>query len=56
MSANQTHTAESCAYVVGDDGLSRWSDVHADAWIGLLETHKRLRPRARLGARGASTA
>lgn len=33
---------ESCAYVVGDDGLAQWSDVHADAWIGLLETHKRL--------------
>lgn len=43
MSAtNQTTTPHSCAYVVGDDGLSRWSDTHADAWIGLLETHKRL--------------
>ena len=31
-----------CAYVVGDDGLAQWSDIHADAWIGLLETHKRL--------------
>jgi DNA-binding MarR family transcriptional regulator len=31
-----------CAYVVGDDGLARWSDTHADAWVGLLETHKRL--------------
>ncbi len=29
-------------YVVGDDGLARWSDTHAAAWIGLLETHKRL--------------
>jgi DNA-binding MarR family transcriptional regulator len=35
-------TAESCAYVMGDDGLATWSDTHADAWIGLLETHKRL--------------
>jgi DNA-binding MarR family transcriptional regulator len=35
-----THTA--CPYVVGDDGLASWSDTHADAWIGLLETHKRL--------------
>ena len=34
--------AESCAYVVGDDGLARWSKTHSDAWIGLLETHKRL--------------
>jgi DNA-binding MarR family transcriptional regulator len=33
---------ESCAYVVGDDGLASWTDVHADAWIGMLETHKRL--------------
>jgi DNA-binding MarR family transcriptional regulator len=31
-----------CAYVVGDDGLASWSDTHADAWIGLLETHKTL--------------
>ena len=28
--------------MVGDDGLAQWSDVHANAWIGLLETHKRL--------------
>jgi DNA-binding MarR family transcriptional regulator len=35
-------TAPSCAYVVGDDGLSRWSDTHADAWVGLLESHRRL--------------
>jgi len=34
--------ASSCAFVVGDDGLARWSDTHADAWIGLLETHKQL--------------
>lgn len=33
---------DSCAYVVGDDGLARWSERHADAWIGLLETHKLL--------------
>src|SRR5215212_1216544 len=31
-----------CAYVVGDNGLATWSDTHADAWIGMLETHKRL--------------
>jgi DNA-binding MarR family transcriptional regulator len=37
------NTKESdCAYVLGDDGLATWSDTHADAWIGLLETHKRL--------------
>jgi DNA-binding MarR family transcriptional regulator len=30
------------AYCVGDDGVASWSDRHADAWIGLLETHKQL--------------
>jgi DNA-binding MarR family transcriptional regulator len=34
--------AIACAYVVGDDGLSRWSDTHADAWIGLLQTQRNL--------------
>jgi DNA-binding MarR family transcriptional regulator len=29
-------------YVRGADGLVRWSDVHAEAWVGFLETHKRL--------------
>jgi DNA-binding MarR family transcriptional regulator len=38
----KNETAEKCAYVLGDDGLATWSDVHADAWIGMLETHKRL--------------
>jgi DNA-binding MarR family transcriptional regulator len=42
MSASETSTPSTCAYVLGKDGLARWSDVHADAWIGLLETHKRL--------------
>jgi DNA-binding MarR family transcriptional regulator len=41
MSENAT-TETRCPYVVGDDGLASWSDVHADAWIGMLETHKRL--------------
>ena len=41
MSALPEHHA-ACSYVVGDDGLARWSDQHADAWIGLLETHKQL--------------
>lgn len=31
-----------CAYVVGDDGLSRWSETSADAWIGFLLTHRNL--------------
>lgn len=29
-------------YRVGDDGVAEWSGRHADAWIGLLETHKQL--------------
>lgn len=41
--ATRSHSpSESCAYVVGDDGLAHWSRTHADAWIGLLETHKKL--------------
>ncbi len=39
---DQTSSAESCAYVVGDDGLSRWSETHAQAWVGFLETHRRI--------------
>ena len=40
MSARNDEPA--CAYVVGDDGLVRWSDTHAEAWVGFLEAHKRL--------------
>jgi len=39
--AEKTQT-EACSFVVGDDGLATWSDLHRDAWIGMLETHKRL--------------
>ena len=42
MASSAKTTEEKCAYVLGEDGLATWSDVHADAWIGLLETHKRL--------------
>ena len=43
MATEQTDTTgERCAYVMGDDGLATWSDTHADAWIGMLETHKKL--------------
>src|SRR5205807_2714781 len=42
MSAEANTTSPECAFVLGDDGLATWSDAHADAWIGLLETHKRL--------------
>jgi DNA-binding MarR family transcriptional regulator len=41
MPKTPTPTA-ACPYVVGDDGIAAWSDTHADAWIGLLETHKQL--------------
>src|SRR5947209_439087 len=34
--------SNACAFVNGDDGLASWTDTHADAWIGLLETHKSL--------------
>src|SRR5437763_4400311 len=40
--STQPSTSSECAYVVGKDGLARWADVHAEAWIGVLETHKRL--------------
>src|SRR3954471_5987500 len=33
---------KACSYVVGDDGLATWTDTHKNAWIGLLETHKKL--------------
>jgi len=29
-------------YVLDEEGLAMWSERYADAWIGLLETHKRL--------------
>ena len=37
-----TARSSACAYVIGDDGVARWSQTHSDAWIGLLETHKAL--------------
>jgi len=40
MAANTDTKA--CSYVVGDDGLATWTDTHKSAWIGMLETHKRL--------------
>ncbi len=40
--AAKAEKIEECAFVVGDDGLATWSDTHKEAWIGMLETHKRL--------------
>jgi DNA-binding MarR family transcriptional regulator len=42
MTDQAEDTRTRCAYVVGDDGLSRWSPSSSDAWIGLLETQRRL--------------
>src|SRR4051795_13600812 len=42
MATQADKDATACAFVLGDDGLASWTDTHADAWIGLLETHKRL--------------
>jgi DNA-binding MarR family transcriptional regulator len=42
MPAASKSETTACSYVLGDDGLAHWSDIHADAWIGLLESHKRL--------------
>ncbi len=42
MSATANTDAAKCAFVLGDNGLASWDQVHSDAWIGLLETHKRL--------------
>jgi hypothetical protein len=37
-----TPARPSAPYLIGEDGVATWSERHADAWIGLLETHKRL--------------
>lgn len=42
MAVNPGETAAKCRTLIGDDGIRSWSDTHADAWIGMLETHKRL--------------
>ena len=44
MAMNSTPSDQpiDCLYVVGDDGLSRWPQLAADAWIGLLQTQRQL--------------
>lgn len=42
MSATTHNDTSKCAYAMGEDGLASWDQVHSEAWIGLLETHKRL--------------
>lgn len=34
--------SEQPAYSTDGDGLAHWSEHHAEAWVGLLETHKQL--------------
>lgn len=41
-SAQASAPAAACPHVLGDEGLARLSNVEAEVWIGLLETHKRL--------------
>ncbi|HWI07008.1 MAG TPA: MarR family transcriptional regulator [Solirubrobacteraceae bacterium] len=38
----QPGVACSSSYETDANGLSHWTETHADAWIGLLETHKQL--------------
>jgi DNA-binding MarR family transcriptional regulator len=42
MPAPSHRVAPKPCFDVGQDGLATWSEPHAQAWIGLLETHKRL--------------
>lgn len=42
MPEKTTPKPHACSYETDEHGLSRWTDAHADAWIGLLETHKQL--------------
>ena len=37
-----TPRSHSCSYETDEQGLAHWTEAHADAWIGLLETHKQL--------------
>ena len=42
MSVPSHRVAAKPCFAVRQDGLASWSEPHAQAWIGLLETHKRL--------------
>lgn len=44
MVEKTTQPARACSssYETDASGLSHWTETHADAWIGLLETHKQL--------------
>ncbi len=42
MTENAAAKAHACSYETDEHGLAHWTEAHADAWIGLLETHKQL--------------
>ncbi len=42
MPENATPKPHACSYETDEHGLAHWTEAHADAWIGLLETHKQL--------------
>lgn len=44
MTEKATTPSDACtrSYETDAEGLSHWTETHADAWIGLLETHKQL--------------
>lgn len=42
MSENAPLKPHACSYETDEHGLAHWTEAHADAWIGLLETHKQL--------------
>ena len=42
MPENTTSKPHVCSYETDANGLAHWTEAHADAWIGLLETHKQL--------------
>lgn len=42
MTASASAQPTGAPIVIGADGFPRWSRTYADAWIGLLATHRRL--------------
>ncbi|HEX4214457.1 MAG TPA: MarR family transcriptional regulator [Candidatus Dormibacteraeota bacterium] len=42
MAEPLTSSSNACFFIVGEDGLARWTAAAAGAWVGLIETHKRL--------------
>lgn len=42
MSATAPNETSNCIGAAAEDCLTGWDDAHTEAWIGLLETHKRV--------------